>query len=158
MLTLAAIVLAAEAVRPMTVEIRQDPISDEIRASAIIREDGNRLMVTCQTVDEEARISFHSRLWLARGHFLSGKRRITYRFDREPPMRSFWEVGDRRATLSDGRRVANFIQGLYSADRLVIRARDIENRPFNAIFRIKGARPAIEQALATCQQPSGGSD
>ena len=158
MLTLALMLIAAEPLaRPMTVEVRQDPINDAIRASAILRDDGNRLDVTCETIGNEPRISFHSRLWLGRGHFLSGRRRITYRFDREAPRRSWWDIEDRRATLTNDVRVNNFIQGLYTAERLVIRGRDVENRPFNAIFRVTDARPAIERALAACGRDSDGT-
>jgi hypothetical protein len=39
---------------------------------------------------------------------------------------------------------------MMSAERLVIRARDIEDRRVDMTFRLADVRPAIEQALAAC--------
>jgi hypothetical protein len=145
--------------RPMLVQVFRDPITDEVRAFATLREAGNRLVISCRAEDDAApRVTFHSRRWLARGRILSGERPVTYRFDRQPPRRSFWDIDARHATLTNRRRVGNFLNGLYSADRLVIRTRDMEDRRIDAIFRLKETRPAVEQALAACGQASRAAD
>ena len=141
--------------RPMTVEVVRDPITDAVRAHAVVREDGNRLMVICDPAEHDGpRISVHSRRWFSRGHLFSGDRPLIYRFDNQRPHRMMWDIKDRRATLSRGRRVAAFLRDLETAQRLVIRGRDIENRRFDMIFRLKDVGPAVAQALAACGENS----
>ncbi|HEV2866874.1 MAG TPA: hypothetical protein VGX37_10180 [Allosphingosinicella sp.] len=138
-------------VQPMTVEVVRDPITDGIRASATLREDGNRLVVSCQPHEYHGpRITFHSRRWLQRGYFFSGQRPVTFRFDNQRPARMFWEIDDRSATLDGDRRVAYFLNGLFVSERLVIRTRDVEKRRFDMIFHLRDVRPAVEQALRAC--------
>ena len=61
-----------------------------------------------------------------------------------------WDVNDRRGTLTSHQRVRTFLQSLVSAEKLVIRARDFENHPFDITFRLIDVRPAVEQVLRTC--------
>ena len=61
-----------------------------------------------------------------------------------------WDVNDRRGTLSNHRRVQTFLQSLVTAEKLVIRARDSEDHPFDITFRLMDVRPAVEQVLRTC--------
>jgi len=141
--------------RPMTVEVVRDPITDAVRADATLRDDGNRLVVSCDPAEYDGpRIRVHSRRWLGRGHLFSGHRPVIYRFDNQRPRRMLWDIEDRRATLSRGRRVAAFLNELQTAQRLVIRARDVENRRFDMIFRLKDVAPALGQALAACDGDS----
>lgn len=137
--------------RPMEVEVIRDAITDEIRAYATLREDGHRLVVSCEPGRYRgARISVHSRRWLARGGPIAGDRRVTYRFDDHPPARTLWDVEDRRARIEGRAWVDSFLGYLAQSERLVIRARDIENRRFDMSFRLAGVRPALEHALAAC--------
>ena len=158
MFSIALMLIAADLpAQPMTVEIARDPITDGVRASATVRSDGHRLVVSCEPGEYDgARIVFHARRWLAPGHLLSGDRPLTYRFDSQPPRRMMWDVEDRRATLAGRRRVAYFLQALQSAGQVVIRARDAEYRRFDAIFPLKDVQAAIAQVLAACgDQPAG---
>ncbi len=152
MLLIALMLAASEPPpHPMTVEVVRDPITDAVRAHAIVRDDGNRLMVTCDPAEHDGpRISVHSRRWFGRGHLFSGNRPLIYRFDGQTPRRMMWDISGRRATLSRSSRVTDFLLGLESAERLVIRARDMENRRFDMIFRLKDVGPALGQALAAC--------
>jgi len=155
MFLIALTLIATEPPRAMAVEVVRDPINDRIRASAIVRDDGNRLVVSCSPGQYDGRrVVFHSRRWLARGHILSGARPLVYRFDSDPPRRMLWATDRRHATLSSGRRVASFLARLATAERLVIRARDMEGRRFDTVFRLKDVGPALDRALAAC---SGGS-
>lgn len=150
---LVALALAAldTPVRPMDVEIVRDAITDQVRAFATIRDDGNRLVVSCEPAEHDgARVSFHARRWLARGNAFTGERPVVYRFDSLPPQRSMWDVEHRRGRLSGHRRAASFIGHLMNAEKLVIRARDIEENSFDLVFRLRDVRPAVEQALAAC--------
>lgn len=135
--------------QPMRAQVVRDRITDEVTAYAIAREDGNTLVVSCRAA-ERPRVSFHSRLWLARGNPLSGLRAVTYRFDDQAPRRMMWDIEDRRGMLESRRRVAFFLQGLANARQVVIRARDIEDRPFDMVFHLQNAGPAVEQALTAC--------
>lgn len=138
--------------RPMDVEVIEDPITDDIRAYATVRDGGHRLVVSCDPAEYDgARVAVHSRRWLARGNLFTGDRPLTYRFDRLPPRRMMWDVEDRRALLTGESRVDPFLRDLLLAERLVVRARDVEYREFDMIFRLVDVRPAIEQALAACR-------
>ena len=168
-MTLLAMVLAAETPphtivpdalvpppEPMLVEIAVDPITDAVRASAILRDDGHRLVVSCEPARYDgARISFHSRRWLARGNIFTGERPLVHRFDHQAPRRLIWDIDDRRGQLLGQRRAESFLQSLFGAERLVIRAKDIENRRFDMIFRLEQVRPAVEQALQACEAGEG---
>ena len=61
-----------------------------------------------------------------------------------------WDVNDRRGTLTSHRRVRTFLQSPVTAEKLVIRARDSEDHPFDITFRLTDVRPAVEQVLRTC--------
>jgi hypothetical protein len=137
--------------RPMSVDVIRDPITDAIRAYAVVRERGDRLVVSCDPERFDGpRVSFHARRWLARGNLFSGARPVTYRFDEGPPRRMLWDVENRHATLSSRSRVAAFLADLVVAEKLVIRTRDIENHRYDLSFRLVDVRPAVEQALAAC--------
>lgn len=152
MLVTALTLLAAQLPpQPMTVNIGRDLINDRVRATATLRQGGSRLVVSCEPSDDDGpRILFHSRRWLARGNLLSGQRRLTYRFDNHTPRRMYWEVDDRRAALDKDRRVASFLRDLRTSRRLVIRARDMESRPFDTVFDLNGAAAAVDLVLRTC--------
>ncbi len=150
---LLALMLAATPLppQPPEVEVTRDPITDRIRASATLRQAGERLVVSCAPHDDDGpRVSFHSRRWLARGHFISGDRKITYRFDNHQPRRMLWDIEDRRAALTHDQRVAHFLGYLRGSRRLVIRARDVEKRRFHATFDLTGAATAVDQVLRVC--------
>jgi len=150
---LLALALAAveQPPQPMTVEVVYDPITDRVRAYATAREEGSRVVVSCEPSQYEgARVAVHARRWLARGSVLNGNRPVTYRFDHNPARRMLWDVDDRRALLTGRRRVRNFLIGMIRSNQLVIRTRDIENNRYDLTFRLAGARQAIEQALGAC--------
>ena len=137
--------------RPMEVDLVRDAINDNLRAYAIQRDHRNRLVVSCEPDRYDgARVTFHSERWLARGNLLTGERPVIYRFDQGPARRMLWDVNDRRGTLSNHRRVQTFLQSLVTAEKLVIRARDSEDHPFDITFRLMDVRPAVEQVLRTC--------
>ena len=137
--------------QPMQAQLIRDPITDQLRAYAVLREDGNTLVVSCRGGEpDDPLVSLHSRHWFKPGFFLSGDRAITYRFDDQPPRRSMWDINGRQAALTSDSRVAHFLQGLAGAERLVIRARDVENRRIDLYFQVRNAAPAIRQALAAC--------
>jgi hypothetical protein len=147
-LTLLAMQIPPE---PMRATIGRDLINDRIRATATLRQGGNRLVVICEPGNEDGpRVTFNSRRWLARGHLLSGRRRMTYRFDNHPPRRMFWDIDDRRATLTRDVRVNAFLRDLRTARRLVIRVKDMEQRRFDAVFDLHGAGPAVDRVMQAC--------
>lgn len=138
--------------QPMRVEIIADPITDRVRASATLREDGHRLVVSCDPSRYDgARIAVHSRRWLARGNVFSGNRPMTHRFDDLPPRRMMWDVQDRRGLLTRERRVDSFVEHLLASEKLVIRTYDIERHRFDMVFRLEQVRPAVEQVLQACE-------
>ena len=98
----------------------------------------------------EVSVQYHSRHWIARGNFLTGRQPVTYRFDDHAPVRRFWLVRQRVARFDDRGRAIAFIGALMNSRRLVLRTRDIENRTFDASFPIGETRPAIAALLQTC--------
>jgi hypothetical protein len=137
--------------QPMETMIVRDAITDEIRAFAILRDRGNRLVVSCEPSEYDgARVSVHSRRWLARGNLFTGERPVVYRFDELAPARMMWDVNDRRGLLAGDRRVQRFLDDLTASEELVVRTRDIENHEFDMTFRLLDVRTAVDAALAAC--------
>lgn len=151
-ISLLAAALAAPALpAPMSVEVVTDVITDRVRAYATIRNEGDRLVISCDPSRYDGfRITVHSRRWLARGNLFTGERPLIFRFDQSPPRRGMWDVTDRRATLMGEARKTSFLHQLQTAERLAVRVRDIENHRFDMVFALRGVRPALEQAQAVC--------
>ena len=58
--------------RPMAVETVRDPITDDIRVQATLRDQDRRLTLACDPHDFEfIRVTFTSSRWLVRGNFLT---------------------------------------------------------------------------------------
>ncbi len=89
--------------RPMEVEVVRDAITDRVSASATLRDRGRTLIVACDASDYRGiRSASASRRWLARGNFVTGERRLIYRFDEQPPRRLIWVVARPRRRGSAG--------------------------------------------------------
>lgn len=151
-ISLSAVALAVPVLpAPMSVEVVTDVITDQVRAFATLRNEGDRLVISCDPSRYDGfRITVHSRRWLARGNIFTGERPLIFRFDQGPPRRGMWDVSDRHASLMGDARKASFLHQLQTAERLAIRARDIENHRFDMVFTLNGVRPALEQAQAAC--------
>ena len=151
-ISLFAVALATPALpAPMSVEVVTDVITDQVRAYATVRNEGDRLVISCDPSRYDGyRITVHSRRWLMRGNLFTGERPLIFRFDQGPPRRGMWDVTDRRATLIGDARKTSFLHQLQTAERVAIRARDIENHRFDMVFALNGVRPALEQAMAAC--------
>ena len=140
-----------EAPQPMTVEVVRDAITDRMRATAILRANGERIEIRCREPDwGDVSVQYHSRHWIARGNVLTGQQPVTYRFDDHAPIRRLWRVHDRVASFDNRGRVIGFVGALMNARRLVLRTRDIENRTFDAISPIGETQSAIVALLHTC--------
>jgi len=150
-LALAAAEPPAPPPRPMRVEITRDSISDDLAATAILLDRGSKLTLACEPDDYEGvRVIFTSRHWLAGSSLFTGERPLIYRFDEERPRRLVWIMRDRGARLAGRDRVTGFLRGLLTAEQLLFRTRDIEDRPVDVTFRLVGVRPAVEQLLEAC--------
>jgi hypothetical protein len=151
-LALAASQAPAEpAPRALEIEIVRDAITDRQRATATLRGDGERIVISCAAPNwGDIDVAYHSRRWLARGNFLTGHHPVTYRFDDQRPQRRLWHVRDRTANFDDRGRAISFLRSLMGARRLVLRTRDIENRTFDSVFAIGESTPAITALLNTC--------
>src|SRR6478735_6479437 len=108
--------------RPMAVETVRDPITDDVRVQATLRDQDRRLTLACDPHDFEfIRVTFTSNTWLVRGNFLTRER-----------------------ALAGRRRVGEFLRQFIDADELVFRTRDVETRRILLRFRIVGARQAVD--------------
>ena len=150
-----AFALAAAALQPAlqpTLEVERDPITDRVSAVAVVRSPEGRLVIGCDPQEYDGlRVSVHStRGWFARPEFVSRARHFTFRFDRARPVRVTWET-DRRTAWVGSRRVASaMIVRARAAQRLAIRAKDVEGRQMDFVFDMAGARPLIDQAVGIC--------
>lgn len=151
-LTLAALQAApAPPARPMEIQIVRDAITDRLRATAILRGEGERIVIRCESPDwGDVSVEYHSRRWLARGNIITGQNPVTYRFDNQRPRRRLWHIDDRKASFDDRGRLVAFLRAMMGARRLVIRTRDIENHRFDSVFSIGESTSAITQLLQTC--------
>jgi len=137
--------------RPMRVEIVRDSISDDVAATATLLDRGAKLTLACDPDDYRGiRVIFTSRHWMAGSSLFTGERPLLYRFDEEPPVRLIWNMRDRGARLTGRERVTDFLRGLIASERLLFRSRNIEDRRIDIVFRLVGARPAVEQLLDAC--------
>ena len=137
--------------RPMVVENVRDPITDDVRVQATLRDQDRRLTLVCDPHDFEfIRVTFTSNRWLVRGNFITRERALIYRFDDARPVRLIWIVKDREARLAGRHRVGEFLRGFIDADEVVFRTRDVETNRILLRFRIVGARAAVDQLLRQC--------
>ncbi len=161
--------------QPMTAEVTRDPITDQVRARAVLNDNRNQIIVVCNPTehagldgefpdpvgdllgisDDTPNIQVLLRFtsWFQRGNIFVGVRPMTFRFDSNRPQRLNWYVRDDTAILVGRRRVDSFMQWLSTSERLVIRTRDVEERPVDLTFRIAGAAEAIAQVREACVAP-----
>lgn len=137
---------------PMTVEVERDPISDAVSAFAVAEARNGRLAIGCDPDRYRGiRVSFRSRHWLAEESFITGTRRMVYRFDGSTPVRGRWVVDEDWATLRPWSRVPDFVRSAASSRRLTIRTSDIENRERDLSFSLEGGAQAIGEMLRHCR-------
>jgi hypothetical protein len=137
--------------RPMAVETVRDPITDDLRVQATLRDQDRRLTLACDPHDFEfIRVTFTSNRWLVRGNLITRERPLIYRFDDARPRRLIWIVKDREARLAGRRRVGEFLRSFIDADEVVFRTRDVESNRLLLRFRIVGGREAVDQLLRQC--------
>ena len=137
--------------RPMAVETVRDPITDDLRVQATLRDQDRRLTLACDPHDFEfIRVTFTSNRWLVRGNLITRERPLIYRFDDNRPRRLIWIVKDREARLAGRERVGEFLRGFIDADEVVFRTRDVESNRILLRFRIVGAREAVDLLLRQC--------
>jgi hypothetical protein len=135
----------------MAVESVRDPITDDVRVQATLRDQDRRLTLACDPHDFEfIRVTFTSNRWLIRGNFITRERALIYRFDDARPVRLIWIVKDREARLAGRHRVGEFLRGFVDADEIVFRTRDVESNRILLRFRIVGGREAVDQLLRQC--------
>ncbi len=182
--------------QPMTAEVTRDPITDRVRARAVLNDNRNQIIVVCNPTehsgltgqfpdpvgdllgisDDRPNIQVLLRFtsWFPRGNIFVGvrpmafrvgsnrpqrgntsvgARPMTFRFDSNRPQRLNWYIRDDTAILVGRRRVDSFMQWLSTSERLVIRTRDVEERPVDLTFRVAGAAEAIARVREACVPP-----
>ena len=151
---LMALILAAQALppEPMKVEVFRDAITDKVSAFASLRDGDARLVVGCDEAGDDVRVTVHTDRWLVRGALFYGYRSFTYRFDQNRPRRILWIPEDQSATLERRRRIVPFLRELASAEKLVVRMRDVEDRWFDTTFRLENVGPALQDVISACQR------
>jgi len=141
---------------PMQATVHRDPITDRVTASAELLNDGHRLVLSCEPARYRSmQVRLHSRHWFRHGRTLTGRRRLTFRFDDAAPRRTAWRVRDHDAQLAGRRQISAFIGWLMSSELLVVRATDIEGTAFDMYFPLAGVNEAVTELRAACEgQPA----
>ena len=138
--------------RPVELEVRRDPITDQVSAFAVARADGARLGVGCDPSEYRGvRVKLAGRIWFADEKLVTGRREFVYRFGDAAPVRSQWTTDDRSATLQPRSWTANFLAWMIDSERLVMRVDDIEGREIDLFFSLAGASKAVDGMLEACR-------
>jgi hypothetical protein len=150
-----ALALAAETpllpVEPMFTEISRDPITDQVKAFAIVQDGLNRISVGCDpTRFDGIRVTLTSQHWLGRGEPFVGARGLTYRFDDAPARRMMWMVEDRSARIFYGRNVRSFVRWLATSQQLTFRTRTVDEHRLDISIRLVGTPGPLRQVLEAC--------
>lgn len=147
-LMLAALLAGGE---PMVAEVTTDPITEHVRAIAVLRTPDYRLEVGC-TPNEVRRVWIRlvSNRWFRPGNVFNHHTPFTHRFDEQRPRNMMWRVDERSALLVGRDRVDPFIRQLLAANQLIIRAPGPERRRQDHVFELENAQAAITEALNAC--------
>jgi hypothetical protein len=138
---------------PMTVETHRDSITDRVSAYATLRQGDDRLVVGCDRLGGDIKVTVHTERWMVRGALFYGYRTFIYRFDRDRPRRLLSRPDDRSATLKMNRRIVPFLRSMAQSNELVVRMRDVEKNWFDTNFRLVNTGPVLNQLLTTCRRP-----
>jgi hypothetical protein len=137
--------------RPMTVEVEQDPITDKVSAFAVARSADGRLAIGCDSQRFRGiRVAVRSQGWFSGRNIMTGMRIMPFRFDRQPAIKGNWLIDDDAATLYPSSQIISFLNAATAAQRLTIRTKDIEGRQKDLTFSMVGGGPAIRQMLQIC--------
>lgn len=152
MLTLALALAAFQAFpEGVSVDVRQDAITDRVSAFAVVTGREGRLAIGCDPHEfGGVRVQIRSRYWLARENFITGARSYPYRFDRDRAYASRWSTSARLGWMDSPRQASEFIAKARVARRVVVRTIDVEGRERDLIFPLVQAQPAIDEVLAIC--------
>lgn len=133
-----------------TVDIWRDPLDDSVRAFAVFRVEGGRLTIGCNRDDwRGVRIMLADRGWFAPSQW-RGRRPVRYRFDDGRARTSIWRTDEGFAYTQSRRNVRSFLQWMVGAQRVSMRATDVENREREFVFQVAGARGPLTQVLQAC--------
>lgn len=160
MMTLGFAIIADQAVapvapglvpEPMFVEVEKDPITDQVSAFAVARAEDARLSVGCAPDEfKGVRVKLEGRAWFAGENRFTPRIWVKHRFDEMRPRRSRWTTENGAAYLRSRRGVQAFLGWLAAAERVVVRAEDVEGRELDFIFTLDGSRAAIRKMLRVC--------
>lgn len=140
---------------PMSIEVRQDPITDRISAFAVARTDGARLAIGCDPQRWRGlRVVLDpTRAYLPNEPLLSGAHRFPYRFGKTRPRSPRWSGNGNEAFLKGRRETASFVRQALAAPRVAVQIRDVEERTLSFIFSLTGSRTVLPEVLRLCGRP-----
>ncbi len=141
---------------PAHIEVEQDPITDTVSTFAVAQAENGRLSIGCDPDRFEGiRIALQGRGWFGGENQFTDRLWVKYRFDGAPPQRSRWGTERGSAYLGRQEEVQTFLAWISAADRISIRAKDVENRETDFIFALDDARPAVSRMIEACGAQAG---
>ncbi|HWH22390.1 MAG TPA: hypothetical protein VNT25_03735 [Allosphingosinicella sp.] len=139
--------------KPMSVEIVRDPITDSVSAFAVAQGDKSQLRIGCAPDQYRGiRVYVVGREWLDANHRFTRRATLRHRFDDAPAERSSWRISGRTASLRPLSLVPDFIDRVLNSDRVTFRARNLEDREFDTVYSLRDRAAAINLMLETCRQ------
>lgn len=137
-----------------TVETIKDPITDKPRVAATLMGEGGLLALQCDAPGRDS-VYIH---WVAEEYFGGdfARRRMTIRFDQDPPIDDRWAYDGTSAAQTWDRQAMSFARRLTSANQVALRGTDFRGGPHTAVWAIdpSDARLVVEQVFRTCEAGS----
>lgn len=126
----------------------RDAITDKTRAGMSLRNGETAIIVKCDEAGPgKLYVHFVASEFLGEtipSRYDRGRHRdLIHRFDDRPAVTGRWIYGDSDAILVDRGPVGQFLDGLHSAERLVLRATTYRGREVTEIFTIRPEDTAI---------------
>jgi hypothetical protein len=150
--SLVACSASAQSGTSWVVNLRADPITDEINGSATLPSaDGGRLVFACNGVAETTL----SVQYLPRRYLGSRPNLVIFRFDSDPALPSVsWEYTSKGAYTLSEPFIEFFSSQVGDGERSIhVRALNYENQPVDAVFISRGGREAVNQVREACRKP-----
>ena len=85
-----------------------------------------------------------------RDGLISRDAKVIYRFDDNPLIEDYWEVGDRELVILYRNKYRSFVRSLRGADNLILRAWAFRDEAYTMTFDLAGVERDVDPVLQEC--------
>jgi hypothetical protein len=135
--------------------------SGEGAGAGVQAADGSQLLVKCDETGKRevyAVVFTQANLAVPGGSTTFEVRPITFRFDAGSPMKESWRFNGQTASTgaerSSSSSLSRFLVKLAAASKLDVLLEPVSGRPVEVSFNVTGAKDAIAQVYASCEDDS----